>query len=273
MLKPPAAREPATFPVRVPLPPPVYRPAAIQQKSVGPKAPIVYKPFGNRVQLSPAPKPIIALAGRPSVVQRSQGTPVTVESPIRTYRGRGGEEVLLIDNRRNRISIYSGSQGREVAYLTYNVEIEHGVKIYEFGYIHVQSIMQGTKMSSLLLYHLARKALSDNAPILRVIKPDPGLMHYWHHIGFDFQSARQKQADFYRTNISNISVVPQAEGSSGKVFRLNESIARSHWDLSGTSSERESYRWHKREKERLMAFNMYEGRVTPLHDHSSSYIS
>ncbi|MGB0065997.1 MAG: hypothetical protein WBP85_16255 [Terracidiphilus sp.] len=275
MLKPPASREPSTFPVRVPLPPPVYRPAAIQQKSVRREVLKVYKPFENRVQLSPAPKRVIAATGRSSVVQLSKGTPVPLEKPMRTYRGHGGEEVLLIDNGRNRISIYSDSRGREVAYLTYSVEIEKGVKIYEFGYIHVQSIMQGTKMSSLLLYHLARKALSDNAPILRVIKPDPGLMHYWHHIGFDFRKARQEQADFYSTDVSNISVVAQAEGSSGNVFRLNESIARSHWDLSGTmhASEREGYLWHKREKERLKAFNMYDGRVTPLHDYSSSYIS
>lgn len=260
---------------RVQLPPAIYRPAVVQQKAARPGAPNVYKPLQNRVQLSPAPKPFLAVTCRSSVVQRSKGTPVTVEKPMRSYRGRGGEDVLLIDNGRNRISIYSASSGREVAYLTYNVEIEKGIKIYEFGYIQVNSIMQGTKMSSLLLYHLARKALSDNAPILRVIKPDPGLMHYWQHIGFDFRSARQKQADFYLTDVSNISVVPQAEGSAGNVFRLNESIARSHWDLSGTmtASERESYLWHKREKERLKAFNMYPGRVMPLHDYSSSYIS
>jgi hypothetical protein len=209
------------------------------------------------------------------VVQRSKGRPVTVERAGRTYRGRWGEDVLLIDNGRNRISVYSNDSGREIGYLTYSIEIEDGVKIYEFGYIVVQSIMQGTKLSSLLVYHLARKALSDNAPVLRVVKPDPGLADYWQHIGFDFRAARKRLAEFYKKDVSAVGAVPQAEGPSGTVFRLNERIAAAHWDLSGTlnGKARDSYLWHKREKERLKAFNMYEGRVAPLHDYSSSYIS
>ena len=251
-----------SHPPRPVAPPPLHRPQTVQpRQQVAPAA--------------PPPRP----NGRPPVIQRTKGqpptTPTRLHKATRTYRSWRGERVLLIDNGRNRISVFAtvGGQSREIAYLTYELEVEDGVKIFAFGYIQAQPSAQGKKLSSLLLYHLALKALSANVPIIRVVKPDPGLAYYWQHVGFDFGEAKRKQARQYGVDASEIRVVPEAEGTAGAVLRLNQRIAGTYWDLSAPDTTSHEEDWYKERKAVLVGHNMYEGSVKPLRDYSSSYIS
>jgi hypothetical protein len=202
--------------------------------------------------------------------------------PQRIYRAWSGEAVI-IDDDGSKLTAYIN--GMEAGYVSYVEEKEDKYSLLSFGYIHVQPAFQKTKLSSLLLFCLAGEALADGLPIIRVTKPDPNLAGYWEHIGFDIRAARKRFYYMYRSHLKNVqepsetdlkeTVAVCAEAPAGRILRLNQSIARSYWDIESAPSIRnETGDWYEWQKEKMIGFNMYEyeNSVKPLHDYSSSYI-
>lgn len=199
----------------------------------------------------------------------------------RVYRAWNGA-VVILDDDGTKIRAYIN--GREAAYLSYSIEDEGRYQVISFGYIHVQPAFQSTKLSSLLLFCLAGEALARGIPVVRVVKPDPGLAGYWEHIGFDIRAAKRNLYFAYRGHLANVpeptaedlrdTVAIFADGPAGRILRLNQAIASSYWEIeTDAASVSGAHDWYKRQKETLVGFNMYEGQVKPLHDYSSSYIS
>lgn len=230
----------------------------------------------GRKNLQSRPDPRAAASQPSGVLQRSKKHGSSGMGGSMIYRSWRGEVVVLHDDGKY---LRAYINGREAGYLQYSIDTEYGVTRYSFGYILVQPAHQSKKLSSLLLYVFARKALNAGAPLIQVVKPDPNLAGYWEHVGFNYREAQRlerkrlaKQYNRREDELGNVVIV-QADGPAGRVLRLNQMIAAGYWDLAGEDPGTSTSSWYQWQKRQLIGYNMYEGRVTPLRDYSSSYIS
>jgi GNAT superfamily N-acetyltransferase len=152
------------------------------------------------------------------------------------FEGKSGEIIQIVDSDKR---LSAQLNGREIGYLTYHFEVEDGVHLCSFGYILVQPAHQSKKLSSLLIAVLAVKALNRGVPLVRVVKPDPGLVGYWVRIGFDIDAAKRFFYVVFRRHLEEIpepteeelggTIVFHADGPAGRLFRINELIALAYW--------------------------------------------
>jgi len=152
------------------------------------------------------------------------------------FEGKGGEIIRIVDSGKR---LSAQLNDREIGYLTYRFEEEDGVRLCSFGYILVQPAHQSKKLSSLLIAVLAVKALNRGVPLVRVVKPDPGLVGYWVRIGFDIDAAKRFFYAVYRRHLEEApepteeelggTIVFHADGPAGRLFRINELIALAYW--------------------------------------------
>jgi len=112
---------------------------------------------------------------------------------------RGNIKLQLFDNGKR---IYAMQDEREVAYLTYEKEDNGGVNdpALRFGYINVQGVAKKKNLSKMLLYFLAKKAMTLDIKVIRVGHPDPSMKGYWESIGFDYSKGQQLS---YLRNLEN----------------------------------------------------------------------
>jgi GNAT superfamily N-acetyltransferase len=275
-------------PLRWPAGAAIPAPPVMQAKLPAPAVPragraVPAPPVAQRRQ-APVPPPPLRSGRAPSCVQRSCG--VVQANGLqrlaqRIYRAWSGEVVIIDDDGTQLVAYING---KKAGYVTYEKEDGGGFQVLRFGYIQVQPSFQGTKLSSLLLYLLSQKALANALPVVRVGHPDPGLAGYWEHIGFDMKAAKRHFYYFYRRHQADVpsptaedlrdTVAVHADAPSGRLLRLNQTIASTYWDIETDNLSRNHQAdWYREQKEKLIAYNMYEGRVKPLHDYSSSYIS
>jgi len=127
--------------------------------------------------------------------------------------------------------------GKNVGYITYEEEVEEGVRRLRFGYIIVTDTSQRSKkISAALIFCFAMLALEKGLGVVVVGHPDPGLKGYWEHMGFDYAGAQQRQhtrnVEFY----SGMQVPPveetkptEAIGSAVNVLKLSQTSFRQYW--------------------------------------------
>ncbi|HKI06306.1 MAG TPA: hypothetical protein VKK31_30285 [Thermoanaerobaculia bacterium] len=174
-----------------------------------PPAPHVPGALGRSAQAKPAPAIQPRHAARPAapqvraaVVQRMEDNrnhftskstvkPESEGSNSWTFMGQGGETLKIVDDGRQ---FKAYLDGKYVGYLSYEVETEEGVRRMRFGYISITAVQHRSKrISSVLIFLLAVKALENGLKVICVGHPDPGLRTYWEAMGFDFAGAQHAQ--------------------------------------------------------------------------------
>ncbi|HEV3469362.1 MAG TPA: hypothetical protein VG148_08585 [Pyrinomonadaceae bacterium] len=172
--------------------------------------------------------------------RRTIKTQSSAAATVNYYRGPAGERVTVVTSMKG-IRVYKGWEDRsqELAHidgLSLDIDPKHG-KTLSFGYIVVSiAAWRSKKLSSLMLYHLAKLALAGSALTICVIKPDATLAGYWQRVGFDYNQAK---IDFFEEHLKvqyahlnptlDQSVPMVAYGSTSSVYTANVSVL-GYWD-------------------------------------------
>ncbi|HEX4956353.1 MAG TPA: hypothetical protein VF017_23445 [Thermoanaerobaculia bacterium] len=154
-------------------------------------------------------------------------------SQTTTFLGNGGEKLTVIDNGKR---ISAQVDGKEVGYLTYEVDVVDDVKTLRFGYILVTKAYQSKKLSSLMLALFALNALNLGIMVVVVGHPDPGLKGYWTAMGFDYLGAQKKQWLYLKSNYKEEDlpsvtdvVVTEASASTLTLLSWAQKSYRAYW--------------------------------------------
>ncbi|HZF10628.1 MAG TPA: hypothetical protein VFE33_17720 [Thermoanaerobaculia bacterium] len=171
--------------------------AALERGAMANPAPPAPRAAASSLQPKLAPPALRPVLRRASTVQRMEYTSKSVSkesnnnSPGWSFVGQGGEKLQVVDTGK-RLEAYI--DGEYVGYLSYEVDTDDIVPRMRFGYISIEKKKhRNKKLSSVLIFLLALKALQRNLQTICVGHPDPELKGYWEKIGFDFAAAQKKQ--------------------------------------------------------------------------------
>ncbi len=198
-----------------------------------------YRQLGHSFARLPPPRqepsqvlrPVMQLGGSGSKIEPPAANPVEV-----TVLGRAGERIEIFDIG-GRLS--AELEGVEVGYLTYTLDNDGPAPRLRCGYIQTQRAGRRKKLSQLLFYLLALKAVHSGIEVICVGHPDPGLRGYWEAIGFDYADAQRAQfaidlemygADRIKESgkTADDTIVTEADAPVGSVLDWGTGF-RSYW--------------------------------------------
>lgn len=202
--------------------------------------PAASAPQSRRVQ-PPAP----VLRGRSPVVQRMEEKQYSLSSVIKndiggggwTYQSKTSKEELKIVDTGKKLEAYL--DGKYVGYISYEVETEDSVRRMRFGYINITAKKERSKrISSVLIFHLAVKALESGVQVMCVGHPDPDLRSYWEAMGFDFAGALRAQWEYNKKfygeenagPLESVKVVTEASGSVVQILQWARTSLEKQWN-------------------------------------------
>jgi hypothetical protein len=214
------------------------------ERVVQPRAgtgPAVSPPQPRRVQPPPVPVP----RGRSPVVQRMEENPSYSKSSVLkkdtgggswTYQSKTSSEKLTIVDCGDQFKAYL--DGKYVGYISYEVETEDSVRRMRFGYISITAKKERSKkISSVLIFHLAVKALQSGLQVMCVGHPDPDLRPYWEAMGFDFAAGLRAQWEHNKKlygidaagTLDSVKVVTEASGSVVQILQWARNSLEKQW--------------------------------------------
>lgn len=227
---------------QVPAPPRHVREALdrVVQPRSGP-GPVPSAPRPKRIQPPPVPVP----RGRSPVVQRMEENPSYSKSSVIkkdtggdswTYQSKTSSEKLTIVDTGKKFEAYL--DGKYVGFISYEVETEDSVRRMRFGYINITAKKERSKkISSVLIFHLAVKALQSGLLVMCVGHPDPNLRSYWEAMGFDFAAGLRAQWEHNKKlygpeaagTLDSVKVVTEASGSVVQILQWARTSLEKQW--------------------------------------------
>jgi hypothetical protein len=211
----------------------------VVQPRSGP-GPVPSAPQPKRIQPPPVPVP----RGRSPVVQRMEDKSYSQSSVLKkdtgggswTYQSKTSSEKLTIVDCGDQFKAYL--DGKYIGYISYEVETEDSVRRMRFGYINITAKKERSKkISSVLIFHLAVKALQSGLQVMCVGHPDPDLRSYWEAMGFDFAGGLRAQWEHNKKlygieaagTLDSVKVVTEASGSVVQILQWARASLEKQW--------------------------------------------
>lgn len=153
-----------------------------------------------------------------------------------SYKNKDGQTLTIVDYG-DRFKAYLDDQ--YVGYISYEVETEDFVRRMRFGYINVSAVKErNKKISSVLIFHLAVKALQSGIQVICVGHPSPELRSYWEAMGFDFKGAIKAQWESNKKlygeeaagSMDSVKVVTEAIGSAVTILQWARTSLEKLWN-------------------------------------------
>lgn len=154
-----------------------------------------------------------------------------------TYQSKTSGEKLTIVDCGDQFKAYLDD--KYVGYISYEVETEDSVRRMRFGYINITAKKERSKrISSVLIFHLAVKALQSGLQVMCVGHPDPDLRSYWEAMGFDFAGALRAQWEYNKKlygieaagTLDSVKVATEASGSVVQILQWARASLEKQWN-------------------------------------------